>query len=138
MHTIYLHQHVVRPDEIDGLGHANNIAYLAWMQDAAIAHSTANGWSMQRHLDEGLGWVVRSHRIEYKRPAFAGDEIVVETWVSGFRSASSTRRYNIYRAEGGQLLARGETCWVFVDLTTGKPRAVPETVLQSFTVAESV
>jgi acyl-CoA thioester hydrolase len=28
----------MRPDDIDRLGHVNNVVYLGWIQDAAIAH----------------------------------------------------------------------------------------------------
>ena len=40
MPAIYLYSHTVRPEEIDGLGHVNNVCYVSWMQDAAMAHST--------------------------------------------------------------------------------------------------
>jgi len=45
MHRIYEYRHLVTAEEIDGLGHVNNVIYLKWLQDAAVAHSTANGWS---------------------------------------------------------------------------------------------
>ena len=50
-----------RADEIDGQGHANNVAYVQWMQDAAVAHSAAQGWPGERYVELGCGWVVRSH-----------------------------------------------------------------------------
>jgi acyl-CoA thioester hydrolase len=40
------------------------------MQDIAIEHSAAAGWPMARYVELGAGWVVRSHFIEYLRPAF--------------------------------------------------------------------
>ena len=33
--------HTVVEGDLDGLGHANNISYLKWMQSAALAHSAA-------------------------------------------------------------------------------------------------
>jgi hypothetical protein len=41
------------------------------MQDVAIEHSATVGWPMRRYLELGAAWVVRSHFIEYFRPAFA-------------------------------------------------------------------
>ena len=44
MPPIYHHRHTVLQSEIDSLGHANNVAYVEWMQLAAVAHSAAQGW----------------------------------------------------------------------------------------------
>ena len=35
LHTIAI---LVGPEDIDHLGHVNNVAYVQWMQDAAIRH----------------------------------------------------------------------------------------------------
>lgn len=83
-----------------------------------------------------MGWVARTHRIDYLRPAFEGEPLVVETWVSGFRNVSSTRRYEILRTTDGVLLAKAETRWAFVAFPTGKPLAIPESLRQAFSVAD--
>ena len=80
----------------------------------------------------GATWVVRSHNIEYLRPAFAGDRIEVRTWVVDIRRVRSLRRYRFIRVSDGKLLVKGETDWVFVDAKTGAPLAVPEQIIQIF------
>jgi len=132
MPEIYEHQHTVRPEEIDGQGHANNVVYVEWMQAAAIAHSAAQGWPGTRYRQLGQGWVVRSHRIEYLQPARAGDAIVVQTWVADMKKVSSLRRYRIVRRSDRALLATAETKWAFVDYATGQPARIPAEVSESF------
>jgi len=61
-------------------GHANNVEFVRWMQDAAAAHADAAGCTAAT-LAAGATWVVRSHRIEYRRPALAGERLRVVTWV---------------------------------------------------------
>ncbi len=136
MPEIFLHSHVVQTDEIDDLGHANNVFYIAWLQDAAVAHSAAQGWPGPRYHALGQGWVVRSHAIEYLLPAFAGDHVVVETWVASMKKVTSLRRYQIIRQGDGALLATAETNWAFVDLVTGKPVRIPPEVAAAFVVVE--
>ena len=68
MPAIFEYHHTVCDDEIDVLGHANNVCYVAWMQDAALAHSAAQGWPAEAYGRLGMGWVVRSHAIEYHQP----------------------------------------------------------------------
>jgi acyl-CoA thioester hydrolase len=120
---------MVAAGSIDTNGHVNNIQYLQWMQDAAIAHAEATGGAAATAA-AGATWVVRSHHLEYLRPAFAGETLEIQTWVATLRRSSSQRRYRILRA--GAVLARGETVWVFVDATTGKPRPIPPEVSGCF------
>lgn len=132
MTASYDYPHSVQSDEIDEQGHANNVVYVAWMQAAALAHSAALGWTPDRYLELGMGWVARSHYIEYLRPAFEGDEIVVRTRVADMKRATSTRVYEILRPVDGQLLAKAETHWAFISYTTGKPTRIPAEIAQAY------
>jgi len=76
--------------------------------------------------------VVRTHKIEYLKPAFAGDQIAVITWVSDFRRVQSLRKYRIIRPADKALLACGETNWVFVDVQKGSLRSIPKEVKARF------
>jgi acyl-CoA thioester hydrolase len=132
MPAIFEHSLTVRAEEIDRLGHVNNLAYMAWMIDAAVAHSAAQGWTGERYEQLGAVWVVRSHEITYVEPAYAGEAIVVRTWVADMTKVSSTRRYRILRATDEQLLAKAATRWAFVDRETGTLRRIPEEVWKAF------
>ena len=132
MPAIFEYRHQVTADEIDGVGHVNNIEYLRWMQQAAVAHSTAQGWSSKAYHELGQGWVVRSHFIEYLVPAFSGDEIVVRTWVADMKRVTSMRRYELLRMADGKQLATASTNWAFVTFATLQPCRVPAEVLQAF------
>jgi len=116
---------------IDANAHVNNVEYVRWMQDAAISHADAVGCTAAT-LAAGSSWVARSHHIEYLRPAFEGEQLTIHTWVSSVRRSSSLRKYRIVR--GNELIARGETVWVYVDVATGKPRPIPAEVHRVFTL----
>ncbi|MEX0587027.1 MAG: thioesterase family protein [Pirellulales bacterium] len=134
MPAIFLHHHTVRPEEIDGLGHVNNVCYVSWMQDAAVAHSSAQGWTPDRYHAAGFGWVARSHSIEYRSPAFEGEPIVVKTWVADLQRVSSVRKFEIRRATDDVLLARAETNWAFVRFADQRIMRIPAEVADAFTV----
>ena len=124
----------VPEDAIDELGHVSNLKYLAWMQDIAIQHSAARCWPVERYLDNGAVWVVRSHFITYLRPAFAGETITLGTWVAELKQRSSSRRYLVRRASDQQALVEAETIWVYVDRQSGRPRRIPDELRASFDV----
>lgn len=127
----------VHPPQIDQLGHVNNVEYLRWMQNAAMAHSTAQGWSAAAYQTLGSGWVVRSHFIEYLGPAFLGDELIIRTWVSEMKRVTSRRKFEFRRAQEAVLLARAETEWAFVQFATGQPRRIPVEVSGAFQIPSS-
>lgn len=124
----------VTASAIDANGHANNVEYVRWMQEAAIAHADAAGCTAATSA-AGAMWVVRSHRVEYRRPAVEGDVLCLVTWLHDYRRAFSTRKYRFERAKDAAVLAEGETEWVFVDVATGRPRSIPAAIAAMFEVA---
>ncbi len=134
MPAVFQYHHTVCDDDIDVQGHANNVCYVQWMQDAAVAHSAAQGWPLDAYRRLGGGWVVRSHAIEYRRPAQSGDQIVVETWVATFKRVTSLRRYRILRPADATLLATAETHWAFINYATGQPQRVPAELAGAFVI----
>lgn len=136
MPEIFEYPHTVAESEIDVQGHANNVVFVGWLQSAALAHSAAQGWPTERYLKKGTGWVARSHHIDYHQPAFAGDQVVVRTWVATMGKVTSIRRYRILRIGDGVLLASAETKWAFLNFATGQPIRIPPEVIASFQLVD--
>ena len=137
MPAVFHYSHVVTDAEIDDvIRHVNNLAYLNWMQCAAQAHSEAQGWPPEAYRRLGAGWVVRSHEIEYLLPAFAGDEIVVRTWVADLKKVTSLRRYLIVRAsvEKEVVLAVAATDWAFIHFASHQLKRIPAEVAAAFEI----
>jgi acyl-CoA thioester hydrolase len=119
-------------DAIDELGHVSNLKYIAWMQDIAIQHSAAQGWPVERYLQNGAVWVVRSHFVTYIKPAFGGEVITLQTWVAEMKQRSSLRKYLVMRTNDENVLVEAETNWVYVDRQTGRPLRIPEDLRAAF------
>ena len=133
LNPIYSYEFTVPPDALDENGHVNNVRYVQWMQEAAVRHyESLGGIPLTQAI--GATWVVRSHNIEYLRPAFAGERIEVRTWVVNIHRVRSLRRYRFTCLADGKLLVKGETDWVFVDAKTGAPRLIPEEIARIFTL----
>lgn len=135
MNPIYTYQFTVPAEAVDRNGHVNNVAYIQWMQDAAIAHARARG-CLKATEAVGAVWVVRTHHIEYLAPAYAGDPINVLTWVANFKKVRSLRKYKMVRSSDQTVVARAETDWVFVNAGTGRPQIIPETVITTLPLAD--
>jgi len=124
----------ITAESIDLNGHVNNQEYVRWMQDIATAHSHAQGWTVARYFATKTTWVIRSHYIEYLRPAFVGDELLVATWVAGMAAQTSPRKYRFVRTRDGKTVAEAETLWVYCDATSGRPQDITAEVRAAFPI----
>ena len=66
----------IQPSAIDELGHVNNVVYLSWVKDVAIAHWNFLTTPAQRAK---YVWVALRHEIDYKAEAVLGDAIIART-----------------------------------------------------------
>ena len=132
---------IVGVDSIDAHRHVNNQEYLRWMQELAIEHSTALGWPFERYLASGASWYVKSHFIDYLRPAQLGDTLLACTWVSAMDERSSPRHTLFIREShtnsDQQIVARAETLWIYVSLKTGRPLRIADDVRAAFPLVAS-
>ena len=134
MPRIRVERFTIDHSSIDLNGHVNNQEYVRWMQDIAMAHSDQQGWTTDRYVATKTTWVIRSHFIEYIRPAFAGDEILALTWVAGIETQSSRRKTRFVRVRDGKTVVEAETAWVYCDTTNGRPTDITSEVRAAFPV----
>lgn len=129
---------VASQDDVDTLGHISNIAYVRWIQEVAVSHSDAVGFTQADYEAFGAIFVVRKHTVEYLRSAFAGDEIILSTHIAWWRAAITERRTRILRASDDALLVEAQTLWALVSTTTGRPTRIPQQLERAFYPVESV
>jgi acyl-CoA thioester hydrolase len=121
----------IEPSDIDVLGHVNNVVYLRWVQDAAVAH-----WRALTTPDEqsSVAWVVVRHEIDYRRPALPDDRIIARTRVGTATRQTYERLTEIVRESDGTLLASARTLWVPLDPTTARPMQLANELRERFSV----
>jgi acyl-CoA thioester hydrolase len=114
------------------MDHVNNIVYVRWVQEVALAHWFAVA---PAEAQSSMTWVVLRHEIDYLRPARPGDTIRARTWIGEAQAIRYLRHTTIVR-DDGTLLARARTLWCPVDLATGRPRRVPPEVRAAFSTGQ--
>jgi acyl-CoA thioester hydrolase len=130
----FTHRFEVLASDIDDLGHAGNVSWVRFINDAAAAHSRAIGLDLEAYRKLGLLWVVRRHDVLYLGPAYAGEALQTVTWIDSARGASSIRKSQVHRTADGALLLRAETTWVLIVSTTGKPTRIPPELMHRYGV----
>lgn len=119
----------VSEKDIDMMQHVNNVVYLRYIQDAAAAHWYAVA---PEYLVKQFAWVTRRHEIDYIRPAYKGEELVVQTWLGKTTAATWERFTEIYRKSNQEILTRSKSVWVLLDANTKCPRRIDEQILSCF------
>ena len=119
--------------DIDRQGHVNNVAYVRYIQDVAVAHWLAVASAEAR---TAYTWVVRRHEVEYLRPAFPGDELLLRTWVGEPSGATWERFTEVWRAGDEKPIVTARTVWVLLDAASGRPRRVDASLVTQFAPVE--
>ncbi len=111
---------------IDALGHANNAAYVQWMEQVSWAHSQSLGIDLDLYQRLRRAMVIRRHELDYLAPSFLGDRIRAGTWIHRCDNKFFILRNFLFnRIEDGETLLRGATTFVCIDLDSGRPRRMP-------------
>ncbi len=123
----FSHSFQVTLDEIDEQGHVNNVAYLRWIQDIAVAH-----WreAATEEMQTRYSWVVLRHEIDYKKQAFENDQITAATWVGEWTRITCERFTEISR--GDDLLVKSRTLWCMVGRETARPARIGNELIECF------
>ena len=124
----------IQSADIDEFGHVNNIVYLRWVQEVAVAHWKSD--CAARRPGESA-WVVLRHEIDYRHAARPGDAIVARTWVGGATRLKFERHTEVLRAADRAVLAKALTIWCPIDPRTGKATNVSPEVRAIFSTLES-
>ncbi len=117
--------------DIDGLGHVNNVVYLQWVQVAATAHW--NHAATQDQKDQ-IAWVALRHEIDYLKPAYLGEKIILRTYVGEVSGVRFERFVEVlkYTEKGEQPIARSRSLWAAIDVITMRPKRVPASLNNQF------
>lgn len=115
------------PEHIDELRHVNNAVYVQWMESCAWQHSNALGLGFDCFARLDRSMAVLRHEIDYLASALRDDEVLMGTWLVQTESRlKMDRLFQLVRPADGATLLRARTTFVCVQLSTGKPRRMPD------------
>jgi acyl-CoA thioester hydrolase len=127
--NIYVHPITIIESDIDGQGHVNNIIYLKWVQEAAIAHWTSVA---DINMQESNFWVVSRHEIDYLKSAYLNSKLVAKTWVTEPQGAKSERFVAITDAETETVYANIKTTFYLLDAKSKRPKRIDAEIVNVF------
>jgi acyl-CoA thioester hydrolase len=131
---VFIQRFPVAAGDIDELGHVNNIVYLRYAQDIAIAHWRARA---APQMVDAYVWVVTRHEVDYRAQLGLGDEVQVRTWVDEApRGPSWIRFVDVYKNGSDKPAAQIKSNWVMLDAQTRRMKRVPAELAARFMISE--
>lgn len=129
----FVHAMVVADSDIDALEHANNAAYLKWLEETAWLHAESLGMSWNHYQAMNVAVVVRRHELEYLAATYAGDALEVATWIiENDERLSLWRGFQIIRQSDNKTVMRAKSHFVCVRLDSGRACRMPEAFKRAY------
>ncbi|MBR2189579.1 MAG: acyl-[Eubacterium sp.] len=121
---IYEFESRIRFSEVDENGYLSLPALMNYLQDCATFHGEETGVGLDWIAEHRQTWVLASLRLHvFRYPKYA-ETIRVSTWAHGFRGFLGYRDFAA-DTPSGEIIARGKSDWVFMDMQANKPMNVP-------------
>lgn len=122
----------VRYAETDQMGVVYHSNHLIWFEVGRVELMRQLGFSYRdMEREDGRFIAVAEAKCRYRAPVYYDQEVVVRTKLKNVRESVVVFSYELLQANGGKLLANGETTHIVTDLNM-KVAPLPEKYLKAF------
>ena len=113
--------------DIDGMGHANNVAYFAFVETARIEYfiQLMNLQQVTEDIKK-LPIILGGQRINYRAPAFYRDNLYIGMRTHWIKRSSFGFEFVMYDEDTGHLVADGDGTHIMYDYTEDHSIPVPD------------
>ena len=115
----------VRYGETDQMGYVYYGNYPLYYEVARTEMIRKLGWPYKKIEESGVMLPVLTLNVKYIKPALYDDELTIKTIVRKLPSARIEFEYEVYN-EKNELINKGDTSLVFVNMKTMKPTSAPQ------------
>jgi acyl-CoA thioester hydrolase len=124
-----------RFSDTDASGHINNVALMAYFELGRAYYFKALKGQFNR---SGKGFILGSIEAKFLRQAFFGDELVVESGITGVGRSSFRISCRIVEAKSGEIVAESQAIVVSFDFSKGSSTPLPESWKRLVAEAEGI
>ena len=115
----------VRYGETDQMGYVYYGNYPLYYEVARTDMIRKLGWPYKKIEESGVMLPVLSLNVKYIKPAFYDDELTIKTYIKKLPTVRIEFEYEVYNKKE-ELINKGNTTLVFVDMKTMKPTSAPQ------------
>ena len=104
------------------------------LQEAASHHSDAVGLGVERLREEGVGWFLNKFEVGIRRYPKYKEVMEIVTWFRDVRGLKTLRDFEVF--SGNERVAVASTAWLYMDLSSRRPRRIPREIAEAYTMEE--
>lgn len=127
----------IRYSEVDQQCFLTLDKLIDYFQDCSTFHSESVGFGVEWLAERQQCWMLTAWQIVIDRMPKLGEEVTISTWPYAFRGINGARNFQM-TDENGDVIARADSQWVFVDLTCGHPTRVGQELLEGYEFEEKM
>jgi acyl-CoA thioester hydrolase/thioesterase-3 len=90
--------------------------------------------AMDKFMERGFGWVVRTAYVEYKRALTLGDYFIVKTGIESIDEKGCRVKFSITNKGTSKLCCDGYFDYVMIDMATGRGAKIPDDVIEQYLI----
>ena len=128
--SVFKHKFHVYTSSMNSELEVTNKTLLEWMEDVASLHSDDNGCGMKNLETKKYSWVVIQWKVKVFRRVKYGEDVTVNTWVSGRKKLYTYREFEFFDEEGN-VVAIASSKWVLTHLEQGMI-SVPDDITDGY------
>ena len=113
----------LRFSDQDSMGHINNVAYAAYVEQARVAFIDT---FLRNRGEEGIDYILASVDIDYRREMHFPGTVDIGTRLLRVGNKSITTGYGLFK--DGENVATAGSVNVFFDTGSGKTAPIPDTL----------
>ena len=132
MSKIFTRTFRVRWGELDPSGTVSPANHLRYLIETAWDWGVAVGWGLNYSQNSEVFWVIRETEIRFLFPLHHNDIFDFTIWMVNWQMVRGTRAFELKLKENGKMIAQGTQQIVYMDASTGRPKALPEDEADKF------
>ena len=109
---------------------------MNYFQDCTSENSERLGVGVEYLKEKKRAWILNTWQVEIERYPMMSEVIKTTTWATGFKGVFGPREFCM-ETEDGELLARANTLWVYIDTASGRPTKPSEEEITTYGVEPS-
>lgn len=133
MYSTYETELRVRPDDIDMYNHVHHSKYMDYVMAARYDQmERCYGLGMDKFIERGYGWLVRSVFMDFKRALKMSEYFLVRTGIKTIDEKKCKVHFEILNKATGKTCCDGWFDFVMIDIATGKGVKIPQDVIEHY------
>lgn len=121
--------------QIDSHYHLKPSSAMMMLQDVAVSHSNAAGFTLEKLKEKNLAWIIKGWHIDFYRPLMEMEDVFFSSWTKAYKKLQCDRDFVAVDKDNFEVI-KATSRWFLMDTKKRKPKKVDNEFLKSYIPSE--